>query len=45
VFVRSLDALHLVTTRSEGFRLIYSNDRHLLGACRHYDLEGVDPTR
>ena len=45
VFVRSLDALHLVTARAEGFTVIYSHDRHLLGACRHFDLEGVDPTR
>lgn len=45
VFVRSLDAIHLVTARAEGFGLIYSNDRHLLGACRHFGLEGVDPTR
>ncbi len=45
VFVRSLDALHLVTARAEGFRRVYSNDRHLLAACRHFDLEGVDPTQ
>jgi predicted nucleic acid-binding protein len=44
VYVRSLDALHLVTARAEGFGVIYSNDRHLLGACRYFDLKGVDPT-
>jgi predicted nucleic acid-binding protein len=44
VFVRSLDALHLVTARAEGFTRIYSNDRHLLGACRRFGLHGVDPT-
>ena len=43
VFVRSLDALHLITARLEGFSRIYSNDRHLLGACVHANLEGVDP--
>lgn len=43
VFVRSLDALHLITARSEGFARIYSNDRHLLGACAHANLEGIDP--
>jgi len=43
VFLRSLDALHLLTARSEGFARIYSNDRHLLGACAHADLEGIDP--
>jgi len=44
VFVRSLDAVHLVTARAEGFERIYSNDRHLLAAARHFGLEGVDPT-
>jgi predicted nucleic acid-binding protein len=43
VFVRSLDALHLITARSEGFVRIYSNDRHLLGACAHANLEGINP--
>jgi predicted nucleic acid-binding protein len=43
-FVRSLDALHLVTARAEGFDRIYSNDRHLLVAARSFGLEGVDPT-
>jgi len=43
VFVRSLDALHLITARSEGFARIYSNDRHLLVACAHANLEGIDP--
>jgi predicted nucleic acid-binding protein len=42
--VRSLDALHLVTARAEGFDRIYSNDRHLLAAARSFGLEGVDPT-
>lgn len=44
VFLRSLDALHLVTARSEGFDRIYSNDRHLLAACASAGLEGVNPT-
>jgi predicted nucleic acid-binding protein len=44
VFVRSLDALHLVTARSEGFDRIYSNDRHVLAASRSFGLHGVDPT-
>lgn len=44
VFLRSLDALHLVTARAEGFGRIYSNDRHLLGACQHFGLAGIDPT-
>src|SRR5262249_46292722 len=44
VFVRSLDALHLVTARSENFDRIYSNDRHVLVAARSFGLHGVDPT-
>ena len=44
IFVRSLDAIHLVTARAEGFERIYSNDRHLLAAARHFGLEGVDHT-
>jgi predicted nucleic acid-binding protein len=44
IVVRSLDALHLVTARTEGFERIYSNDRHLLGAARSFGLEGIDPT-
>jgi predicted nucleic acid-binding protein len=44
VFVRSLDAVHLVTARAEGFERIYSNDRHLLAAARRFGLEGIDPT-
>lgn len=43
VFLRSLDGLHLVTAKSEGFARIYSNDRHLLAACASAGLEGVDP--
>lgn len=43
VFLRSVDALHLVTARSEGFARIYSNDRHLLAACDHAKLEGINP--
>ena len=43
VFVRSLDALHLVTAKSEHFERIYSNDRHLLEACATMKLEGVNP--
>jgi len=31
-FLRSLDALHLVTASAEGVTRIYSNDRHLHGA-------------
>jgi predicted nucleic acid-binding protein len=45
VFVRSLDALHLVTAKDEGFDRIHSNDRHLLQACARLGLKGIDPTK
>jgi predicted nucleic acid-binding protein len=45
VFLRSLDALHLVTARAEHFDLVYSNDRHLLTACASVGLKGIDPTQ
>ncbi len=43
VFLRSLDALHLVTAKAEHFDCIYSNDRHLLSACPSLGLEGINP--
>ncbi len=43
VFLRSLDALHLVTARSERFDRVHSNDRHLLAACSKAGLRGVNP--
>lgn len=43
VFLRSLDGLHLVTAKSEGFSHIYSNDRHLLSACLSVGLRGINP--
>jgi predicted nucleic acid-binding protein len=45
VFLRSLDALHLVTAVTERFDRLYSNDTHLLRACEHVGLAGIDPTR
>jgi predicted nucleic acid-binding protein len=44
VFLRSIDALHLVTARDERFDRLYSNDRHLLMACPRLGLKGIDPT-
>ena len=44
VFLRSLDALHLVTAKAERFDRIYSNDQQLLRACRSLGIQGVDPT-
>jgi hypothetical protein len=43
IFVRSLDAIHLLTAREEGFERINSNDRHLLAAASAFGLAGVNP--
>jgi len=46
VFLRTADAVHLVTAKTAGFGDIYSNDSHLLAAAPHFGLEGkniIDP--
>jgi predicted nucleic acid-binding protein len=43
VYLRSLDAIHATTAKSERFDRIYSNDRHLLAACTHVGIQGVNP--
>lgn len=40
LFVRAGDALHLVTAADAGFREIWTNDRHMLGAARSFRLRG-----
>ena len=43
VFLRSLDAVHLVSAKAEHFDRLYSNDTHLLAACPSVHLMGVNP--
>ncbi len=42
VYLRGADALHLVCARENGFRTVYSNDRHLLAAAEVFGVRGVD---
>jgi predicted nucleic acid-binding protein len=43
VFLRSLDAVHLMTAKAEHFDRLYSNDTHLLAACPRVHLRGINP--
>ena len=40
VFLRGADAIHLGTAAEAGFRIVYSNDTHLLAAAKHFGIEG-----
>ena len=42
VFLRAADAIHLATAAESGFRIVYSNDVHLLNAAEHFGIEGRD---
>jgi predicted nucleic acid-binding protein len=42
VFLRSGDALHLACAEEYGFQEVYTNDRHMLKAARHFHLTGVN---
>ncbi len=41
-FLRSGDALHLACAEEHGFQEVYTNDRHMLHAARHFNLTGVN---
>jgi predicted nucleic acid-binding protein len=43
IFLRTGDAIHLVTAADAGFKEIYSSDRHLLAAASLFELKGVNP--
>jgi predicted nucleic acid-binding protein len=40
VFLRAADAIHIVTALDAGFDEIWTNDRHLLAAAGHFELNG-----
>jgi len=42
VFLRTGDAVHLLTARESGCTAVYSNDRHLLAAAPHVGMTGRD---
>jgi predicted nucleic acid-binding protein len=44
LFLRAAGALHLVCARDHGFRSVYSNDKHLLAAAKHFRLRGINVT-
>lgn len=43
IYLRALDALHLVTARSEKLNRLYTNDRHLAAACPQAGFSAVNP--
>lgn len=43
VYLRAVDAVHVVSAREAGFARLYSNDRHLLTACPRLGITGVNP--
>lgn len=42
VYLRGADATHLATASANGFKTVYSNDRHLLAAAPHFKLKATN---
>jgi predicted nucleic acid-binding protein len=42
VCLRGADAIHLATASAHGLKGVYSHDRHLLTAARHFGLQGLN---
>jgi predicted nucleic acid-binding protein len=40
IYLRAADAFHLATAARDGFKVVHSNDGHLLAAAKHFDLTG-----
>jgi uncharacterized protein len=41
VFLRAADALHLICAQEHGLREIYTSDRHMSSAARHFRLKAL----
>lgn len=39
VYLRAADALHLISAREHGLQEIYTNDRHMVEAARHFRMK------
>ena len=44
VFVRAMDAVHLVCARTRGLSAVYTNDRHMIAAAPHFLIEAKSMT-
>lgn len=42
IFIRCGDALHLACAEEHGFQEVYTNDRHMLHAAKHFHVTGVN---